>query len=487
MSVLNRDDLVAHPTWLEHIRFFFDSIDIEHMKRVANMDLASYEGVKSKATQIYFQTHGGKMPPEADRIWPPNRTNTFKNWILDKFPMGASPLDAAALAQVVASAQQLRPNAASLKQAEIDLLKKAFSEIMARDPNDAQSYFAVAGIHWFPEPSFCSHHEPRYNPWHRVYIDRFENALRSVPGCENTKLPYWDISASIPDWFFEPPFDSFSLPVGVDPDYPAGFKTQRFTKAKIEENLVGYKIAETIQEAMNSPVWERFAQFIEAAHDNGHVSIGPSMERPDVAAFEPIFWFFHCNWERMWWAWQKRHSAESLTAFRSTISNPDQSWLDTSPFNDLEPFGVTADQTIDTSPYAYEEAANSLFHAEAVMKSGNVPIDRAFRLGVSPKLSVRVKGIERLRIKGSFVVHLLADGAVVARQAFFQAHSPEKCPNCVKQAKVNVDLIVERGAIQARHLEARLETLERDRIDKWIPLSQVGTPTINVRELLISE
>ena len=28
--------------------------------------------------------------------------------------------------------------------------------------------------------------------WHRVYIFKLEEALRSAPGCENVTLPFWD-------------------------------------------------------------------------------------------------------------------------------------------------------------------------------------------------------------------------------------------------------------------------------------------------------
>ena len=71
MGAEDRDELIEHPTFLEHIRYLFDPRDIDHMWRVGRVDLASYEGVKAKASQIYFQTSGGIMPPPDDnRPWP---------------------------------------------------------------------------------------------------------------------------------------------------------------------------------------------------------------------------------------------------------------------------------------------------------------------------------------------------------------------------------------------------------------------------------
>ncbi len=486
MGIEHRDDLVEHPTYLEHIRYFFDAIDIDHMRTVAGMDLSSYEGVKSRAAQIYFQTSSDQMPPEKSRRWPENRVRTFRNWMVDKFPVGVLPLDLVDLPGSPADLANVRQNAVKLKQDAIAKLRLAFQTLMDRDPDHPQGYFVLAGIHWLPGPTYCLHHEPRYNSWHRVYLDRFEAALRSVPGCEDIRLPYWDVLQPIPNWLLEPPFDSYVLPRDVNERYKAGFRVVRFKPQAIYDELALYEVAKDIEEALNAANFEAFALAIERAHDGGHASIGPQtgMGSTDLAAFDPIFWFFHCNWERMWWSWQKRYSADTLDRFRSTLS--DQRWLDDPLLNTLEPFGATTLQTIDASGYAYEEVP-TLFRARSGFTTGNVSIERAFRLSQQKKVSIRVKNIERLRIPGSFVVHLFADGASVAQRAFFQSSEPTKCPNCVKQAKVNIDFILDRNSVDGKRLAVRLETLAPDRVDRWIPQSQVDSPTINVRELLISD
>ena len=486
MTAERRDELVEHPTYLEHIRYFFDALDIDHMRAIAGMDLGTYEGVKAKASQIYFQTSAGKMPPEAERRWPKNRVTTFRNWMVDKCPLGVSPLDAKALMTATAETGPVRRDAGQLNESEVKKLALAFSTIMGRDPDDAHSYFALAGVHWFPEPTYCLHHEPRYNSWHRVYIDRFESALRSVPGCEDLTLPYWDILKPIPDWLFMPPFDGYTLQRDASPNYKAGFRVSRFAREAIYKNLQEYDVASDIKVALNSANFETFAFAIERAHDSGHVAIGPptGMGQPDVAAFDPIFWFFHCNWERMWWAWQRRYAADTLDKFRSTLS--DQTWLDDAVLNSLEPFGVTSPQTIDASRYAYEDMPTQ-FSAVGGFVTGNVRIDRAFRLSTEKRVSIRVKDIERLRVPGSFVLHLLGDQKTLAKRAFFQSSEPQNCPNCVRQAKVNIDFVLDRSQIEGRRLEVKIETLDPKRIGPWVPLSQLGAPTINVRELLISQ
>ncbi|MDQ2707547.1 MAG: tyrosinase family protein [Actinomycetota bacterium] len=42
--------------------------------------------------------------------------------------------------------------------------------------------------------------------------------------------------------------------------------------------------------AENKGIWQ--------AHDAGHPACGTTMSTPDAAAFDPIFWFFHANWDR---------------------------------------------------------------------------------------------------------------------------------------------------------------------------------------------
>ncbi|MBY5456887.1 hypothetical protein HFO89_11000 [Rhizobium leguminosarum] len=61
----DEDQVVEHPTFLEHIRFFFEPLDVQHMQP-RGIDLATYESVKKNATSIYSQTKSGSMPPEPE-------------------------------------------------------------------------------------------------------------------------------------------------------------------------------------------------------------------------------------------------------------------------------------------------------------------------------------------------------------------------------------------------------------------------------------
>ena len=58
------DEVVANPTYLGHIRHFFEPVDIEHMGRLG-VDLSTYESLRDRATSVYFVTKPPApwMPP----------------------------------------------------------------------------------------------------------------------------------------------------------------------------------------------------------------------------------------------------------------------------------------------------------------------------------------------------------------------------------------------------------------------------------------
>jgi tyrosinase len=100
---------------------------------------------------------------------------------------------------------------------------------MNRDPSQADSYFVLAGIHGLPQ-AWCLHHEDRFNPWHRVYLRDFEDALRSIPGCQDVTLPYWDLTTPLPDLLQQPPFARVAEARRQDQAKSSASETQRTTR-----------------------------------------------------------------------------------------------------------------------------------------------------------------------------------------------------------------------------------------------------------------
>jgi hypothetical protein len=184
---------VEHPTWLANIRQMFVPEDISHM-RPQGIDLSSYDNVKALATSIYGQVATGNMPH--GRTWSEAWNQTFLNWIKDGCPRGVpqpAEMLTASLKKDAKSATRVRKDINTLTEDEWAKVVKAFEGIMALDTSDPNSYFVQAGYHWYPLPyTYCMHHAPGYNPWHRAQMFAFEDALRSIEGCEDVTLPYWD-------------------------------------------------------------------------------------------------------------------------------------------------------------------------------------------------------------------------------------------------------------------------------------------------------
>ena len=489
----DNDPVVPNPTYMGYIRNCFTADDVAHMA-AKNYDIGTYAGVKKNAANIYVATlmPNARMPkddppPAPPRAkWSANRSLNFKTWFLNGCPLGTATVRAAAtLMAEPAAGGRVRKNVNSLSPAEIEALTRAFNGIMALEPSNPNSYMAVAGIHGLPG-NYCMHHVDPYNPWHRVYVNTFEDALRSIPGCEDVTLPYWDITEpSVPALFSQPPFDKYTVETSIgDSPYPIPYTTQRFDNATIEANLAQYEVTSNVELGLTQSMWgvygvNGFQDAIIAAHDGGHTATGPTMIDQSVASYDPIFWFFHCNWERLFWSWQNLVGATNLAGFTSTLAG-DTGWLSFPP---LEPWTTTADQTIPDPGASYDRLAT-----EAVPmlenKLGSIDAARAFTVHASTPASVMVKGIDRLNIPGTFVVHLLADGEPIRKRAFFQPTNPRQCSNCKRNGLVNVNFRVPVEELQGRALSVAIEVPTHEAEGKGFPLSQAGNPTVNARLLL---
>jgi tyrosinase len=85
----------------------------------------------------------------------------------------------------------------------LEELIRAWRGIQQLPPEDPNSFFMIAGYHGEPfrgagwgNSSFwggyCNHGNVLFPTWHRAYVLRLEDALRSIPGCADVTLPYWD-------------------------------------------------------------------------------------------------------------------------------------------------------------------------------------------------------------------------------------------------------------------------------------------------------
>lgn len=112
--------------------------------------------------------------------------------------------------KAISGAPRVRKDINTLSQAELDLLIKAFAGIQANEPDleklddpNPKDFFTIAGFHGMPfrgagynNPQwwggYCNHGNVLFPTWHRTYLLCLENALRSVEGCENVSMAYWN-------------------------------------------------------------------------------------------------------------------------------------------------------------------------------------------------------------------------------------------------------------------------------------------------------
>lgn len=148
---------------------------------------------------------------------------------------------------------------------ELENLMRAWRGIKALDHDALNSFFTLGGYHGEPFAGpgatngqwwggYCQHGTVLFPSWHRAYLYRLEEALRSIPGCQDVTLPFWDecspesLASGIPHALTDPyftldgeqidnPLRSYVFPVDIvdqipndNPVYskPAGYETVRY-------------------------------------------------------------------------------------------------------------------------------------------------------------------------------------------------------------------------------------------------------------------
>jgi len=536
----NFSSIIAEPVWDNEIQYFFDEQDYNCMmhaetgKRI--IDLQSYSQVSGLSAKIYYYVYY-KLMPIGKPKWNQNKLFSFRNWLSHGCPKDKATLEAykeneAAIANNTSLRQ--RKNINDIQGAEKEKLLKAFQGIMDLDNDDPNSFYQLGGIHWYPGNTYCEHHIHPFLAWHRAYILQFENALRSITGCEDVTLPYWDISDDrYPEIFSEGAFANYKVPEEFLTQYPwevtnkslkADGSIIRYDAATYNKNKWKY-IRDANHDPTNPhkvyldkivhlPTWNAFngldtsgnfvsgSESLMHAHDMIHNSNGPTTANQDVTGFEPVFWLFHANWDRMMWQWQKLQNTTTLENFKENVKSCGDStdWIDGTGLNIIDPFtqtlGLTVDQTINIHDMGvnYVDSPLPLTTPEN-FSTNEIALHRNAFKGKSKKneftisnlshVSLRVKDINRLKIPGSFTVSLYVGTELLQTRFFLQPTKPGKCENCVKQALVSFDFEFEHQKLQKADgkvkVEIQLSHNDENGNRPVIPFRQVGSPTINIR------
>lgn len=186
------------------------------------------------------------------------------------------------------------------KQRFIDAIKQLKS-LPGTENNDYDRHVAIHRDHF---RNGMAHGGIHFLPWHREYLNQFENDLQEIDS--DVTLPYWDWTeeaARTPDsslWA-----DDFmggtGSPVSTGPFSDWGLR--RFL-GRDEEAL---PTSEEVGMALSHTTFSTFTRRFETdVHNNPHRWVGGTMATAESPA-DPVFWLHHANVDRLWAEWQTRH------------------------------------------------------------------------------------------------------------------------------------------------------------------------------------
>jgi hypothetical protein len=204
------------------------------------------------------------------------------------------------------------------KSPEIKAYRAGVAVMRKRPPASPNSWMAWQDIH----RDFCPHGNWYFLPWHRAYLNYFEDVCREASGDASFALPYWDWSrdSRIPSFFYDGPLDDPTRQLkagmsvadvvrdtfGMDPE-------QVYSPAFIREILAQNSF--NTFGSLRAKAQMDFADFgsLEGGpHNLTHGSVGGNMGDTSTAATDPIFWLHHCNIDRLWAEWQLANAKTAL-------------------------------------------------------------------------------------------------------------------------------------------------------------------------------
>jgi tyrosinase len=144
------------------------------------------------------------------------------------------------------------------------------------------------------------HGNPRFLPWHRIYLLRMEELLMAVD--PTVCIPYWKSSEeqAFPSWLlgFTPTVNLIGGSHTVTRTFPG--------------SVVLPNVAD-VSTVMANSTFNTFGQGVEGVHNSGHVWVGGSMTTIPAAPTDPAFWMHHAEIDRIWSEWQVANPGENAT------------------------------------------------------------------------------------------------------------------------------------------------------------------------------
>jgi tyrosinase len=152
--------------------------------------------------------------------------------------------------------------------------------------------------------------EPRFLPWHRLYLYYYERTLRKLSGNPNFALPYWD--------YFDYPADATKGNLLLPPLVTEGGSVEKnsffdgLRTLGLNERMVSMTPDNaTATDAFAEPLFVGFSNVLEGEpHGAMHCAVGNGCTTPHigwvpVAGNDPVFYMHHANIDRLWQCWMQ--------------------------------------------------------------------------------------------------------------------------------------------------------------------------------------
>jgi hypothetical protein len=239
----------------------------------------------------------------------------------------AFALAGAAHAQPVAAAVRVRRNAGHMTPDDPDLAAYIRGMRAMRQRADTVSWGQQVFIH---SGDWGQHGGWRFLPWHRAQLYWFERLIAKFSGKADFAMPYWDWQTTpvLPAWF-------------TDPKGPLYHRRRRddlagvdYAKSRVDSGFDTW--ANLFQDSFSTFAGEvDTAGSVESSgHGFVHVTTGGDMGDTSTAPKDPLFWFHHCNVDRVWATWQPMAETRHVT--------PEPAWLDERFDNFVDETGAKA-------------------------------------------------------------------------------------------------------------------------------------------------
>lgn len=164
-------------------------------------------------------------------------------------------------------------------------------------------------------------------PWARAYFWWFEQALRTVN--PDVSLPYWDytsqtaIEQGLPTLFTAETYVNANGATVENPLLKAKYLYPFDTYREVKPNTsLLADAARLVPGAMTKDNFVDFSMAIYPVDIFSHSYVGGSLANTHSTAYEPLFWFTHCQLDHFWWQWQQSHGSEAPKAVLNAQLSP---------------------------------------------------------------------------------------------------------------------------------------------------------------------